>query len=375
MKVSVLQENLSKALAHVTKAVTNKPSIPVLSNVLIEAKKGKIKLSATDLEIGINMWIGGDVIIEGSVTVSARLIAEFVGSLKPGKLNLVLEKNLFKIESEDNSAEFTIIPADEFPLVPMIEGEPLIVLNAVEFADGISQVTFATAKDDSRPVLTGVLFESTERHLGMVGVDGFRLSKRNLKLEKGPKLDFLQIIPAKALDELSNIVKDIATDKDSMEIFLLDDKNQILFVIDDVQLSTRLIEGKFPDYKTIMPKENTYKFDILKEELAATVRIAGIFARNVIGNKTRFLINPEKKKLTLTASVIDVGQNESTASLIEVEGDRLETAYNAKFLSDMLNSIKGEEIIFETNGVTAPGVFRDKDDKDFVHIIMPMRID
>jgi len=375
MKVSILQENLSKALVHVTKAVSSKPSIPVLSNVLIEAKKGKIKLSATDLETGINIWLGGDIESEGAITVSARLLSEFVSSLKSGKLTLEYEKSVLKVESEDNSAEFTTIGADEFPLVPMPEGEALMSLNAIEFADGISQVTFATAHDDSRPVLTGVLFEASERHLNMIGVDGFRLSKKTLKVDKGAKTEWSQIVPAKALDELANIVRDMATEKDNVEAFLLDDKNQILFVIDDVQLSTRLIEGKFPDYKGIMPKENSYKFDILKEELASVVKVAGIFARNVIGNKTRFLIDPETRKLKLAASVVDVGQNESTASLVEVEGDKLETAYNAKFLSDMLNAVKGEEIIFETNGVTAPGVFKDKEDPEFLHIIMPMRIE
>lgn len=375
MKISLIQENLAKALNHITKAVSNKPNIPVLSNVLLVAEKGKLKLSATDLELGMNVWVGADTDDEGQVTVSARLLSEFVSSIKPGKIILELEGNTLKVNTEDNSAKFNIIPADEFPLVPTPEGKPFMVLNALDFAKGISQVTVASAKDDSRPVLTGVLFESTERRLTMVGVDGFRLARKVVKLEKGAKEDMTNIVPSKALSELASIVNDIATDKDSVEVYLLDDKNQMLFMIGDVQLSTRLIEGKFPDYQQILPKESSFTFTITKEELEGVVKVAGIFARNVIGNKTRFIIDPKKKVLKLAATVADVGQNESTAGLDELEGDELETAYNAKFLADMLNSISGEEIIFETSGVTAPGVFKDKADKDFVHVIMPMRIE
>lgn len=257
----------------------------------------------------------------------------------------------------------------------MSKSKPLLQLNALAFADAIPKVTISTARDDSRPVLTGVLFEATERKLTMIGVDGFRLSRKVVKLEKGTKDDLSQIVPAKALDEVASIIKDTSTEKDSVEIHLLDGMNQMLFVIGDFQLSTRLIEGKFPDYEQILPKEASFSFTILREELESVVKIAGIFARNVIGNKTKFIFNPKEKKLKLAATVIDVGQNESVANLTEVQGDEMETAYNARFLADMLNVVTGEEIIFETNGVTAPGVFKDKADKDFLHVIMPMRLE
>jgi len=375
MKISILQENFAKGLNHTVKAVTNRPNIPVLANVLIQTEKGKIKLSTTNLEIGINAWIGADVKEEGSLTVSAKLLSEFVNSIKPGKLELISVGQKLVVKSVDNNAEFYVIPADDFPTVPMSEKEPIITLKALDFADAVNKTVFATATDDSRPVLTGVLFEAKGKFLTMVGVDGFRLSKVELKLSKELKSGMKEIIPAKSLQEVERIIRDVSSQKDIIEIYMLGDKNQILFKISDVELSTRLIEGEFPDYNQIIPKEKISSFNILKEEFRNAVKIIMVFAKNVIGNKTKFSINPTNKKLTLSTTVVDVGNNDSEVDIAKVEGESLQTAYNAKFLMDMLGSMKGDEIIFEVNGVTSPGVFRDKEDKDYIHVIMPMRIE
>ncbi|HEX9805029.1 MAG TPA: DNA polymerase III subunit beta, partial [Candidatus Dojkabacteria bacterium] len=160
MRIEILQENLSKALNHVVKAVSSRPNIPVLANVLIQTEKGKIKLSATNLEIGINAWIGADIKEEGSITVSAKLLSEFINSIKPGKISLAQNGQTFEVKSVDNNAEFFIIPAEDFPNVPQAEKDPIMIINAFELADSISKTVFASAADDSRPVLTGILFEA-----------------------------------------------------------------------------------------------------------------------------------------------------------------------------------------------------------------------
>lgn len=375
MKVSILQENLSKALNQVSKAVSNRPNIPVLANVLIQAEKGKVKLSATNLEIGVITWIGADIEEEGEVTVSAKLLTEFVNSLSSGKLELIQVKQSLEVKSVDNRAEFNIIPASDFPNVPQADGEATMKLNAIEFADAVKQTAFATATDDSRPVLTGLLLEVTERKLSLVGVDGFRLSKKGLKLEVGPKEDFNEIIPARSLMELEKIIRDTAGAKDTLEVYTLSSKNQMIFKVGNTEFTSRMIEGDFPDYTQIVPKEKNYGFNVLKNELSHSVKIASIFARNVIGNKVRFKVLPEDSTLELLASVVDVGNNESKVAITKPEGDDMETAYNIKFLQDMLNVIKGDEILYETQGITSPGVFKDNEDPDFLHIIMPMRLD
>lgn len=375
MNATVTQENFAKALTHVAKAISSNPSIPVLANVLIEITKDQMKLSTTDLELGISTIIGADVKKEGKVTVDARTLAEFVNSLSGGKLTLDLKDKILEVKNKSNSAEFNIISADEFPPLPEVSGKASFKVQSLPFAKSINQVVFSSASDDSRPVLTGILFEATKKRLSMVGVDGFRLSKKTLTIKRTSSSEFSYIVPGRALQELARISQDLCDDEDVTEVYLLGEKNQMLFKVKDVGLSTRLIEGEFPDYKQIIPKESKFKFAVDKESFANSAKIVGIFARSAVGNKSVFDYNPSKNSLKLSAQVADVGENESSIEVHEVEGDSMKTAFNTRFLSDMVNAIEGEEILFESNGVTAPGVFRDKDDKDFLHIIMPMRID
>jgi DNA polymerase-3 subunit beta len=376
MKISVLQENLAKALLYVNRAVSVRPNIPVLANVLMEADKGKIKLSATNLEVGIATWIGAEVAEEGKLTVSAKLLTEFINSLKKGKVDMYIAEQMFEVNFVDNRAQFFIIPADDFPKVPEAEGDVLMEINAIEFADAIAKTSFSAGMDESRPVLTGVLMLAKDKELTLVGVDGFRLSRKVIEIEKVLKKDlFKEIVPAKSLIEVEKLIREVADEKSKVSVFYLGAKNQLLFKINDIEFSTRLIEGDFPDYEKIIPSEHITKFSVERTELLDIIKIASIFARNVIGNKTRFKVDIEEKKLSLAASVIDIGKNESKVELIEPMGDDLETGFNIKFLSDMVNAIKGKEIEFQSKGAQAPGVFLDPSDKKYIHIIMPMRLE
>jgi DNA polymerase-3 subunit beta len=376
MKISVLQENLAKALLYINRAVSTRPNIPVLANVLIEAEKGKLKLSATNLEVGISTWIGAEVSEPGKLTVSAKLLAEFVSSLKKGKLEMLEKDQMFEVNFVDNQADFLIIPADDFPKVPEAEGQTLMEIKAVDLANAIALTSFSAGVDESRPVLTGVLMFAKNKDLTLVGVDGFRLSRKTLTLESEIKKDsFQEIVPAKSLIEIEKLIQEVADDKTIVKVYYLGAKNQLLFQIGDIEFSTRLIEGEFPPYEKIIPSESTVKFSIHREEMANMIKIVSIFARNVIGNKTRFSVTAEDKKLTLSANVVDIGKNESQAEISDLRGDDFETGFNIKFLTDMVTAIKSKEIHFESNGPTAPGVFLDPDDKDYIHIIMPMRLD
>lgn len=377
MKISLIQEHLAKALLHINKAVSTRPNIPVLANVLLETEKGKLKLSATNLEIGISTWIGATVAEEGSLTVSAKMLSDFVNSLGAGKLDMIMDGQKLVVKSVDNNADFYIIPADDFPQVPEIEGEPIMEIKAVDFADAVSRTAFAAGTDESRPVLTGLLMEAEESELTLVAVDGFRLSRKLITLSEPVKENLSEIVPARALIEVERLISD-AVEEDSdetLKIYLMESKNQMLFKIGDLQLSTRLIEGKFPDYKQILPEDKKLNFKVDRKQLAATIKVVSIFARNVVGNKARIQIDTTEDKLKMRANVVDVGSNESSVDITDVEGADMETGYNVKFLSDMLSAIKSTQIQFETNGPTAPGVFLDTDDANFVHVVMPMKLD
>ncbi len=376
MKVSLIQENLAKALLYINKAVSSRPNIPILANVLLETEKGKLKLSATNLDIGISTWIGATIAEEGKVTVSARMLSDFVNSLKKGKIEILQQNQTLVVKSVDNIAEFYIIPAEDFPRVPQVEGDALLEINASLLADTFTKTAFAASTDESRPALTGLLFKGAKENLTIVGVDGFRLSKKELLLENnlGSK-DFEEIVPARAVSEVETLIKDISGKEDSVKIYLLGNKNQMLFKIGDVELSTRLIEGKFPEYENILPKDYKISFKAEKTVFADMLKVVSIFARNVVGNKTKFSVIGMDSKLQLTTTVVDIGNNESEIKIKEIEGDDFETAFNVKFLQDMVNTIGGEFLVFQTNGPTAPGVFLDPSDKDFVHVVMPMRVE
>jgi len=375
MKITILQENLAKALAHITKAVSNRPNIPVLANVLLETDRSKLKLSATNLDIGISTWIGCETQIEGKTTVSAKLLFEFVQTLKSGRIELTLDEHKLKVNSMDNKAEFFVIPADDFPTIPAIEGDSLIELPSQDFAKTITKTAVASATDESRPVLTGLLFSVSDKELTLVGVDGFRLAKKTLKLKKKVTASIEEIIPAKALIEVAKLINDISADDDTLKIYLLKGKNQMLFKFCEIELSTRLIEGKFPDYEKILPKDKNVECKLNKDDFENLLKVVNIFARNVVGNKAKFAIDTDNKKIILSATVAEVGNNQSSIDLIEVVGDDFETGFNVRFLSDMVNTLESKTIIFETNGPTSPGVFLDSKDDDFIHVIMPMRLE
>jgi len=297
-----------------------------------------------------------------------------VNSLSSRTLTLSKNENVLEVKNDKNSAEFSTIDAGEFPPLPETTDKPLFSIDAKKFAHAINQTAIASATYDSRPVLTGLLFELSETKLNIVGVDGFRLSKKTLTIENSGKVAMKQVVPAKALLELSRMCMD-TEDDEKVNVFLLSEKNQMLFTFDDISVSSRLIEGEFPDYEQIIPKESKFKFCVDKDALAKTVKVVNIFARSSVGSKAVFSFLPEKNSLNLSAQVADIGENESSVDVHDVAGENMKTAFNTKFLSDMVNVIEGEEISFESNGVTAPGVFLDKKDKDFLHIIMPMRIE
>lgn len=377
MKFSVRQEDLSKTLSILSRIVSSKPTLPILSNVLIEVSSGKVKLSTTDLDIGITTWIAADAEAEGKVTVSARTFSEFITSLPKGKIEVELTGNQLNVKANGNSALFNIIPADDFPQLTEVSGKPVISFSAAEFKESIEQVVFSAAIDDARPALTGVQFESAGKNLALVGVDGFRLSKKVLKLKKSLD-DFSPLVPAKALLEFSKVISDTDTD-DVVEVYFMKDKNQVVFRHNEYDLVTRLVDAKFPDYKQIIPQDHKTRVILNKEVLQNSVKIINIFARNVIGNKSIVNVIPDENKLSIQANLAEVGENQSEFE-VDAKGDSLVVAFSARYLNDMLNSMNSEHLVFESNGPTMPGVFFPSDesgvvDESYLHIIMPMRIE
>jgi len=369
MNLSLLQENLNLALTNVSRFVSSKNQLPVLNNILFSTDQGRLKLSATNLELSINYWIGAKIDQEGSITVPAKEITEFVSYLPSGKIDLELKNNLLNISSEKTQSTFNTSPATDFPDFPKINPETQFEIDINLLIDSINQISFSAAIDDSRPVLTGILCIFENNSVKLIATDGFRLSFKEIKLEKSLNLkkDSLSfLIPAKSLIEVTKLAKNNQT----IKIGLTTDEHQVMFILDDIELVSRLIEGSFPDYQKLIPETYSTKIFINRDELFQSVKLASVFAResaNVVK------INIKNNNLELTTNAPQVGQN-----LIKLdsktEGELLEVAFNYKFLTDFLNICKSNEILIELNENLSPVFFHDQSNPSFTHIIMPVRL-
>ncbi|OGL52215.1 DNA polymerase III subunit beta [Candidatus Shapirobacteria bacterium RBG_13_44_7] len=373
MKLSLLQENLNVALQNLSRFTTAKSQLPILGNILLATDQGRLKLSATNLELGLNCWIGAKISKEGTTTLPAREIAEYVSYLPPGKIDLQLDdKNLLHLTSPKSQSSFTTIPPADFPVLPSINPKTSLEIDLSLIQNAISQVAFAAATDDSRPVLTAVLSRFTLNELILAATDGFRLSLKNLKLVNPLELKgvadgaLTYLIPARALSEV------IKLSRSAKKITLgpTTDDHQIVFVLDDLELVSRLLEGDFPDYQRIIPESHTTKIFLDREEFTQSLKIASVFARES-ANVVRFKI--KKSSLELSANAPQIGQNQVTLDS-RLEGEPLEIAFNYKFVSDFLSVCQGKEIAIELNEALTPGFFQDTSDPSFTHIIMPVRL-
>ncbi len=378
MQVSCLQENLAKGLSIVGRAVASRSTLPVLSNVMLATDNGQLKLSATNLEIGINCWVGAKVAQEGAITVPARLLGDFVNSLPPERIDLKLDESTQTLNLRCARFESNIkgIDAQEFPIVPTASngGDAVIKLEPSSLRAMIDQVVFAAATDESRPILTGVLVQFNEDNLTMAAADGFRLSVKatSLKQNFGDMLEV--IIPARALMELGRITGD---QDQAVEVIITQARKQILFHLQDVDLVSQLIEGKFPDYTQIIPKGYATRSVIDTNSLLKAVRVSHLFARDA-ANIVKLEITPTGDELmngriTLVATSAELGDNVADVDA-SIEGNPMEIAFNAKYLIDVLSIIDSPQVVLETSAASSPGVLRPIGDDKFTHVIMPMHI-
>jgi DNA polymerase-3 subunit beta len=373
MKATIIQGDLNKWLNVVSRVVPNRGQLPVLSNVLIEAGNEGIVLSATNLEIGLRAVAGGKVLKEGAITVPAKNLGEFVGSLPAGNVILETEGEKLKVDGGKLNAVFAGIAATEFPVISKLE-ETHEKKKGFEIKKKIIeevavQVAYAAAGDESRPVLTGVLFEVSEKTLKVTATDGFRLSRKIMTTDTEIKgLEKGLILPARTIMEISRIVAE--GKKDEVEVGLAEDSNQIIMGYDGIFLTSRVLEGNFPDVEKIIPTEGKTEIIMDREELVRAVKAVGIFARDS-ANVIKFKI--EGEELIVEASSSQTGESRVEVE-VEKKGDDAQIAFNYRYVQDFLNSISGERVTFRMNDSLAPGVFGLEKDTSLIHLIMPVRV-
>ena len=372
MKFSILQENLNKGLNTTNRFIASKAQLPILNNILIKTDQGRIKLSATNLEIGINLWLGAKIQKEGEICVPAKILTEYITSLPPQKINLENKKNLLEVNSDSYNANFVSLPSVEFPIIPTLKNKPEISLSLKDLSKSISQVAFASTQDEGRPVLTGVLIKTTKDGLILVATDGYRLSLKEIKgikgLEKLSKHKEI-LIPSRALIEVGKIIGENKEDND-LGMSISKENNQVIFSTPNVEVISRLIEGKFPDFERIIPNKNTTKITIDTESFFQAVKSASIFARES-SNIIQFEIN--NSQMEIISNSPQVGENKIKLE-VKTEGKGGKIAFNSRYLLDLLNNLNSELLTFEMSSSLNPGVFKPADDKSYLHIIMPIRV-
>lgn len=377
MEFSCNQDTFSKYLNSVSRVVNSKPGLPILSNVLFETSQGKVNMTATDLEMSINCWIGADVASEGKLTVPAKQLAEFINSIPADKVQVVQENQTLNIRTKNNSAQFNTIASDDFPAVASInEGEtPLLRITMEDLLKAVGRVAFSTANDDIKPVMTGIKLEIKDDTIAFVGADGLRLSRQISKLPESASKSVELLVPARAFQELAHIVSEFKSEdsQNLIEMYLIEDRNQILFRYNDIDLISRLIDGQYPPYQNVIPTGYKTKAELSKSDFQNSLKVVNIIARSVLGNK--IIVNQDSKanSITLSANQADVGNNESSFEAA-IEGEGMEMAFSARFLADFLSNVDAGEIVFESNSPVNAGVFKIKGDDSFLHLIMPMRI-
>ena len=376
MKVSCLHENITRGLNIVGRAVASRSTLPVLGNVLMTTDNSGIRLSATNLEMGITCWIGAKVHTQGSTTLPAKTLIDLISALPKEQIDFELDEHTqnMRLACAEFTNDIKCISAEEFPVLPSMEDESNIDINVTNLREMIDQVVFAAAVDDSRPVLTGVEVKLGKEKMSFAAADGFRLAvceASHTASDETTEVDV--IVPARALSELGRI---IGEQTDPISLSLPSGGGQILFRINDVELVCQLIEGKFPDYQPLLPDGYKTRSVMATDKILAACRAAQIFAREASYAVTlaiRSGENDEQGLLEVSANAAETGSNETIVETI-LEGEPIEVSFNVRYLTEVLKVIDTPNVAFETNGDASPGVIRPVGNDNFVSVIMPMHV-
>lgn len=360
MKFEILQEEFFKGLSFVGRAIASRVQLPILSTILIQAKKDGIYLAATDLELSLRTKIFGKVTEEGIVAVPARTLLDLVGASAQGKMWVALNKETLVLTAPGYSGKIQTVAAEEFPQLPVIPVEGGYTLSVADLVAASDKTVYASAKDLLRPVLTGVYLERVAGGLKLVATDGFRLAVVKVKgklEEKGGNY----LVPARVIAEAARV--------EAEEIRIVPiSENQVGFVGGETMIATQTIDGTFPDYDKIVPAEFVTSVEVSREELLSAVKTVHIFARD---NSNMVKWNVTAEGITLSAAAPERG--EATAEVVaSVDGDGGEIVFNAKFVIDFLQNSSAETVLFQMNDNLKPGAFAEKGNENYLYIVMPI---
>jgi DNA polymerase-3 subunit beta len=371
MKFKVDQAALNQTLSILSRSVASHPQLPVLANIKLSTNNGQLELAATDLQTGVVITLDASIKDKGETTVPAKVFSDLVASLPPQEIKGEFEDNILKLSCGSFTAKINCLSAEEFPIFPQVGKDPIISFSAETFGAIVNKVAFAAAIDDSRPVLAGVLIKATSKGLVFIATDGYRMSQL---IDTSVKdLDFEAIVPARSLIEVTRTAASLP-EIEGIALYASEGNRQLMFSLGKAIISTRFIEGKFPNTDKIIPTEHKTRAEVELEEFGKAVKVAQVFARDS-ANVVRLEFDP-KGKVTLLANTKQVGSNTGIVDAV-VEGEKNKVAFNVRYLIDVLGILEEERFELTMSEPLKPGVFRslgESEPFDFLHLIMPVRV-
>lgn len=366
MEIEVTQENLSKALGNVGRVASSKAGLPILNNILFRTSNNQLLIAATNLEIAATQTIGAKTVKSGSITVPARLVNDFVHNLPKGAVSLTIKGTQLEVSASGYRSVMNGMSDEEFPELPVIDEEKMVTytLSVDDFKQAATQTIAAAGTDTTRPILTGVHWHTFEGSLYLASTDGYRLAERKLI---PAKTDISAVVPVSTIQEVLRTITD-----DLTEIEVLFDDTQVRFRLADGEITSRLIDGNFPDYRQLIPSTTDTTITVQKNDFTRIVKIANLFARESGGSIT-LAVDADKKILTVNSIASELGENSSEVTA-EVSGESASVSLNSRYLSDALSVIDGDSVSFGFSGKLAPCVLTNTDkDITYKHIIMPIK--
>lgn len=371
MKLVCLQENLRSALILAERIIGKNITLPILNNILLKTEKGFLKISSTNLELGLNIWVPAKVEKEGEVTVRAKLFVDYINNLPNSKVNIEAKDNKINIKCDSFKALFLGIETKEFPIIPAIkERSKFLEIKSSVLKEAVEQVINTVSFSDNRIDLTGVFFNVKKSIIKVVATDTVRLAEKTIKEIINNKLadektETKFILPHRSAQELLRNIEN----KEKVRIYL--NEGQVFFETEDTTMVSRLIEGEYVDYEQIIPKSFKVKLHLNKKDFLDAIKITSLFSSKI--NDIKLKTDKKSGKIEISAKDFELGE---TKSDIEgrIEGEDVEIAFNHRYLTDGLNNLKDEEIIFELNDETHPGFLKAKKYEDYFYIIMPLKI-
>jgi len=364
MKMVCTKKNLNSGLAITSRVIGSGNTLPILNNILFKTEEGRLRLSSTNLEMAINTWVGGKIEEEGEITVPARLINDYVNNIVSEKITITSKNQTLLLEAQNTQTHIKGLSPEEFPLIPEIKEDGFVKIDGKELSAAIKEVTFSAAFSETQPEISGVLFVFEENTLTLAATDRYRLAEAKVKLQSPITSAKQVIVPARAVNEIGRVMG-----SGVVEIFL--GEGQICFRAPDIELISRLIEGQYPDYKQIIPKNYATEAEVSREEFIQSLKAASLFASE--NNNIELDLNPQNKLITIKSQSSQVGDSEIGLEA-KFSGQKNNIIFNYRYLLECLGNLSDEKVMLKIIGASSPAAIVPMGRENYLYIVMPIKI-